>query len=93
MNEAFKLAVTNAYGILPAPVPTDKICEIRKENKRECTNYTAAACQAVEVHYRYHLGDSYYQKNLPVIEKQLQRGGVRLAKFLNTTFDPTGKMP
>ena len=93
VNEAFKLAMTNAYGTLPKPDATDKICEVRKDNKRECTSYTPTACQAAEVHYRYHLGETYYTKNLPVIEKQLQRGGVRLAQFLNNIFDPTGKMP
>jgi hypothetical protein len=93
VNEAFKLALTNVYGALPRPVATDKVCEIRQEKKRECTAYTPTACQSAEVHYRYHLDESYYEKNLPVVEKQLQRGGVRLAKFLNDIFDPAGQMP
>jgi hypothetical protein len=92
VNEAFALAVLNAYGKLPQPVATDKVCEVKAAvgDKKDCDQYTAQLCQKNEVHYRYHLDESYDKQNLPVIKFQLQRAGVRLAKFLNTIFDPTG---
>jgi hypothetical protein len=93
VNEALGLAVTNAYGKLPAPVKSDRVCEVKKGDAKECAAYTPKACQASEVHYRYKLDKSYYDANLPVVELQLQRAGVRLAQFLNSIFDPTGDMP
>jgi hypothetical protein len=34
------------------------------------------------------LGDDYFQKVLPVLDRQLGRAGLRLARFLNTAFAP-----
>jgi hypothetical protein len=93
VNEALGLAVTNAYGMLPAPDTGDKVCEVPKGNKKECDEYTPTVCQKSEVHYRYKLEQSYNAANLPVVETQLQRAGVRLAQFLNQVFDPAGTMP
>jgi len=33
------------------------------------------------------LDEKYFTDNMPVVEKQLQRGGVRLARILNEIFD------
>src|SRR5207253_413216 len=33
------------------------------------------------------LGDTYYKANLPVLEDQLMKAGVRLARVLNEAFD------
>ena len=90
VNEALALAVVHAYKDLPQPVKTDKVCEVKTDITRECDKYSANVCRFDEVHYRYRLDQSYYEKNLPVVESQLQSAGVRLAKFLNTIFDPTG---
>jgi hypothetical protein len=90
VNEALAIAVVHAYKDLPQPVKTDKVCEVKTESTRECAKYSADMCRFDEVHYRYQLGQSYYERNLPVVESQLQSAGVRLAKFLNTIFDPTG---
>jgi hypothetical protein len=90
-NEAFRLAVSQAYK-LPEPVADDRVCEVRettdKNSKKVCTDYTSTVCRVAEVHYRYHLGEAYYAENLPVVEKQLTRGGLRLAKYLNSILDP-----
>jgi hypothetical protein len=89
VNEALAHAVA-AYRDLPQPVKTDRVCEVKIDGTRECAKYGATVCRFNEVHYRYHLEQSYYEKNLPVVESQLQSAGVRLAKFLNRIFDPTG---
>lgn len=89
-NESLALAITHAYA-LPKPVVTDKVCEVKKGDARECDMYDATTCKVAEVHYRYHLGDAYFKRNVPVVDSQLERGGLRLAKYLNSIFDPTGK--
>lgn len=86
VNQALALAVKHAY-TLPSPNPADRVCEVRKEDKRECTNYEPAICRNDEVHYRYRLGRNYYKMNLPIVESQLQSAGIHLAKFLNDIFD------
>src|SRR4030095_6448197 len=92
VNEALEFAVTNAYGKLPPRNKTKKVCEVSKvengQKKTECATFTPQTCQASEVHYQYELGDSYNQENLPIVESQLQRAGVRLARYLNNIFDP-----
>jgi hypothetical protein len=92
-NEAFDLAVGHAYQ-LPEPLKTDRTCEVKvkqgKQTKKVCTAYTPKACRVAEVHYRYHLGQDYYAANLPIVETQLIRGGLRLAKYLNSILDPNG---
>jgi hypothetical protein len=34
------------------------------------------------------LGDAYYDKALPVVERRLEQSGIRLAALLNSIFDP-----
>jgi hypothetical protein len=88
VNESFGLAVTAAYK-LPKRQTSDKICEVQNGTKKECDKFGAQVCGGSEVHYRYHLGDSYYKNNLPIVKSQLVSGGVRLAKVLNEIFDPS----
>src|SRR5262245_13959630 len=92
VNEALAVAVSNAYGTLPPRNPTKKVCEVSKvengQKKTQCATFTPQTCQASEVHYQYELADSYNQENLPSVEAQLQRAGVRLARYLNNLFDP-----
>ena len=85
VHQALGLAVKHAYAL---PNPNDRVCEVRKDDKRECTKYEPAICQNDEVHYRYQLGQNYYKRNLPIVESQLQSAGVHLARFLNDIFDP-----
>ncbi len=92
-NEALALAISNAYN-LPAPDAQDRVCEVtklvgpKKQKTTECATFAASVCTLSEVHRRYHLDESYFDTNLPVIEAQLQRGGARLAMLLNNVFDP-----
>lgn len=92
VNQAVKLAVTNAYGLLPERDVNDKVCEVDRmedgKKKTDCVSYDAERCRNSKVHYRYALGESYYEPNLPVVESQLQKAGLRLARFLNNVFDP-----
>ncbi|HKQ99689.1 MAG TPA: S1/P1 nuclease [Pyrinomonadaceae bacterium] len=90
-NDALALAIKHAYGALPEPVATDKVCEVRKKDeKTRCEEYDSATCKTFEVHYRYHLGQQYYKQALPVVDDQMARGGLRLARYLNSIFDPKG---
>lgn len=92
VNEAIKLAVDNAYDPLPERNVNDKVCEVeRMENgnkKTDCITYDPERCRNSKVFYRYALGASYYEPNLPIVESQLQRAGLRLARYLNNIFDP-----
>ena len=71
-NESYLLAVKNAYGNLP---PFDK-------------NYKYRDKKGVEHLGGYRLDQNYYDLNAPVVDQQPMRAGVRLAKYLNDTFDP-----
>jgi len=92
VNEALAVAISNAYGTLPPRNPAKKVCEVSKmengQKKTQCATFAPQTCQASEVHYQYELADSYKQENLPSVEAQLQRAGVRLARYLNNLFDP-----
>jgi len=85
-NEALGLAVKHVYK-LPARSIDDKVCEIKIGDKKDCAKFDPQACKGAEVHYRYHLDQSYNDANLPVVESQLSHGGLRLAKFLNDIFE------
>lgn len=37
---------------------------------------------------RYHVADAYYLSRLPIVERRLAQGGIRLASILNSIFDP-----
>ncbi len=87
LNHALELAANHAY-FLPPPNSDDKICSVRKDDKRECDTYNPVNCREEEVHYRYHLGPRYYKRNLSNVEAQLKAGGIHLARFLNEIFDP-----
>ena len=39
------------------------------------------------------LGQDYFDKNIPVIERRLSMAGVRLAALLNVIFDETKELP
>jgi hypothetical protein len=39
------------------------------------------------------LGDDYFQKALPVLDRQLGLAGLRLARFLNEAFSPGACRP
>lgn len=94
-NEALQLAIDHAYK-LPAPEATDAVCEVEvivgkgknAKRKKVCTPYDPTTCKAFEVHHRYHLGETYFEENQPVVEGQLGRGGLRLARVLNAILDP-----
>lgn len=92
VNQGVKLAVSNAYGLLPERDANDKVCEVDRmeddKKKTDCVTYDPERCRNSKVHYRYALGESYYEPNLPVVESQLQKAGLRLARFLNNVFDP-----
>ena len=88
-NEALGLAVNHSYK-LPLRDTADKVCEVKAADKKVCTKFDAQACVGNEVHYRYRLDEAYNDSNLPVVELQLTKGGLRLAKFLNDIFDPAG---
>jgi len=70
--ESYNLAVTMAYGKLPA---FDAACELTSEAKDV---KPATGC--------YQLGKEYYDVNNPVAEQQLKSGGVRLAGLLNSNL-------
>lgn len=74
-NESYLLAVKNAYGSLP---PFDKNYKYRDKKGGEHSG-------------GYRLDQGYYDLNAPVVDQQLMKAGVRLAKYLNDTFDPPGK--
>jgi hypothetical protein len=87
-NDALGLAIAHSY-VLPKPIASDKTCEVYKpDNTKECKHYDAQTCSTSEVHYRYHLGDTYFKANRRVVETQLAHGGLRLARYLNSIFDP-----
>ena len=44
-----------------------------------------------EILLRDYLGEDYYLKNLPVVRKQLAKGGVRFAAVLDRLFVPSGR--
>lgn len=89
VNEAFALSLSKAYK-LPAPQASDKVCEVKNGDKRDCDTFSPQVCGANEVHYRYHLDNGYFTQNLPTVKAQLTSAGARLAKFLNDIFDPKG---
>jgi hypothetical protein len=66
------------------------VCEVQNGNKKDCDKFSAQVCGNSEVHYRYHLGVSYFNANLPVVKSQLTSAGARLAMILHEVFDPTG---
>jgi len=92
VNQAVKLAVENSYNPLPERDVNDKVCEVDRmedgKKKTDCVTYGAERCRNSKVYYRYALGESYYEPNLPVVESQLQKAGLRLARLLNNVFDP-----
>lgn len=88
-NEALGLAVAHSYK-LPKATASDKVCEVKAGDRRECDTFAAQVCKGAEVHYRYQLDEGYNDANLPVVESQLTNGGLRLAKFLTDIFDSTG---
>lgn len=91
-NQALGLAVDHAYK-LPKPDGSDKVCEVKNGDKKECAKFDPQACKGKEVHARYHLDSAYNDANLPVVESQLTNGGLRLAKFLNDIFDSANATP
>ena len=81
VNEAFRLGVKHGYA-LPSPDPNDRVCEVRDPDGTECTPLSTTTCRLQEVHYRYHLGQPYFDANIGIVEAQLTAAGVRLAKIL-----------
>ena len=88
VNEAFKLAGAHAYEDLTPPNgdPADLVCQIDDEHAKKCVAYDQVACARVEVHRRYHLGQTYYEKNRQIVDGQLTAAGVRLARLLRETL-------
>ena len=82
VNEAFRLAVQHGYR-LPSPEPGDRVCEVRASHGQECAPFDAETCRLTEVHYRYHLGQPYFDANVGVVDAQLTAAGIRLARILN----------
>lgn len=74
-DESYHLAVTNAYGKLPA---FDTSCKLTFTDPETKKVKNATGC--------YPLGQPYYDANNAVVETQLKSGGVRLAKLLNAVL-------
>ena len=56
-------------------------------------SYLLARSNAYDVPKDGQLGQDYFDKNIPVIERRLSVAGVRLAALLNVIFDETKELP
>jgi hypothetical protein len=54
--------------------------------KLACSNSYVEADGVTHIANGFNLGDPYYKRNLPVVESQIMKGGVRLANVLNTMW-------
>lgn len=54
-------------------------------------SYKLAVSNAYKIPRDGQLGKEYYEKNVKVVEKQLQKAGIRLAAMLNSIFPDDGK--
>jgi hypothetical protein len=80
-EEAHTLARDDAYGLLPQP-DAGTLCKITVNKQSVCLASSSASCNNKPKLFRYALGQSYYDFNKGVVEKQLKRGGIRLAMVL-----------
>ncbi|URE29814.1 S1/P1 Nuclease [Musa troglodytarum] len=83
---------TNILEDWSADIPSWEVCE---SNQTVCPNLHASEsiCLACKFAYRNAtpgstLGDEYFHTRLPIVEKRLAQGGVRLAAVLNHIFVP-----
>lgn len=90
VNEAYDLAISHAYGALPKP-SVDQFCVAVTGLIQYCDEYTPKGCAGAVKRYRYALDLDYYKKTLPVVDLQLTRAGIRLARLLDEIFDPPGR--
>lgn len=56
-------------------------------------SYLLARSNAYDVPKDGRLGQDYFDKNIPVIERRLSAAGMRLAALLNVIFDETKELP
>jgi hypothetical protein len=54
--------------------------------KLACSNSYVEADGVTHIQQNFNLSDSYYHRNIPVVETQIMKGGVRLAYVLNNMF-------
>lgn len=60
-----------------------------ESSKLACTHAYVLADGHTHIENNYSLNDEWYQRNLPIVETQIAKAGVRLAALLNTLFQPT----
>ncbi|URE29816.1 S1/P1 Nuclease [Musa troglodytarum] len=87
---------TNILEDWSADIPSWEVCE---SNQTVCPNLHASEsiCLACKFAYRNAtpgstLGDEYFHTRLPIVEKRLAQGGVRLAAVLNHIFQEVNSM-
>ena len=56
-------------------------------------SYRLALSNAYAIPSDGELGQDYFERNIPVVERQLTMAGVRLAAMLNVIFDETKELP
>ncbi len=56
-------------------------------------SHLLARSNAYDVPKDGRLGQDYFDKNIPVVERRLSVAGVRLAALLNVIFDETKELP
>ncbi len=58
-----------------------------ESSKLACTYAYVLEDGHTHIHNNYVLNDEWYQRNLPVVEQQIAKAGVRLAALLNTILE------
>lgn len=62
-----------------------------ESSKLACSNAYVMSDGATHIKNNYVLDDKWYYRNLPIVEQQIAKAGVRLAALLNTVFQSTTK--
>ncbi len=60
--------------------------------KLACSNAYVEADGTTRIQNHFDLEQDYYQRNIPVVESQIIKGGVRLANLLNTVLGGGGNL-
>lgn len=79
VDESYRLAVIKAYGLLPQPV-SEEFCD----RGGTCGPCGSRSQNETRHGLRYYLKEDYYGSNKEVVETQLVRAGLRLAKILDS---------
>jgi hypothetical protein len=79
VDESYRLAIDHAYGLLPEP--REESCEQKTEGT--CGPCSIKPQDGTRYRSRYYLNEAYYEKNRSVVDLQLIRAGLRLARVLD----------